>query len=117
LRLSKRKPNGCGCGASVVEHGAERSRDADLALFLVNPGLAPQRATVGTMYTAYRLNNHDELRKDTLDASVLIVEQDINQALAFANRVYVLANGRVRFEGSPRELDDNEVLRKLLPGF
>src|SRR5205814_1861352 len=28
---------------------------------LVNPGLAPRRATVSTMYTAYRLNDPDEI--------------------------------------------------------
>jgi gentisate 1,2-dioxygenase len=31
------------------------------SLVLVNPGLAPRRATVGTMYTAYRLNDANEI--------------------------------------------------------
>jgi gentisate 1,2-dioxygenase len=31
------------------------------SLVLVNPGLAPKRATVSTMYTAYRLNDADEI--------------------------------------------------------
>lgn len=31
------------------------------SLILVNPGLAPRRATVGTMYTAYRLNDPNEI--------------------------------------------------------
>ena len=31
------------------------------SLILVNPGLAPKRATVSTMYTAYRLNDPDEI--------------------------------------------------------
>ncbi len=31
------------------------------SLILVNPGLAPKRATVGTMYTAYRLNDANEI--------------------------------------------------------
>jgi gentisate 1,2-dioxygenase len=31
------------------------------SLILVNPGLAPKRATVSTMYTAYRLNDADEI--------------------------------------------------------
>src|SRR3954452_18417465 len=31
------------------------------SLILVNPGLAPRRATVSTMYTAYRLNDADEI--------------------------------------------------------
>src|SRR5207245_36771 len=31
------------------------------SLILVNPGLAPRRATVSTMYTAYRLNDANEV--------------------------------------------------------
>src|SRR3954465_7689009 len=31
------------------------------SLILVNPGLAPQRATVSTLYTAYRLNDPNEV--------------------------------------------------------
>jgi gentisate 1,2-dioxygenase len=31
------------------------------SLILVNPGLAPQRATVSTLYTAYRLNDPNEI--------------------------------------------------------
>jgi gentisate 1,2-dioxygenase len=31
------------------------------SLILINPGLAPKRATVSTMYTAYRLNDPDEI--------------------------------------------------------
>ncbi|CAN5230746.1 cupin domain-containing protein [soil metagenome] len=31
------------------------------SLILVNPGLSPRRATVSTMYTAYRLNDPDEI--------------------------------------------------------
>ena len=35
------------------------------SLILVNPGLAPQRATVTTMYTAYRLNDPNEMIRRT----------------------------------------------------
>src|SRR4030095_6369033 len=31
------------------------------SLILINPGLAPKRATVSTMYTAYRLNDPHEV--------------------------------------------------------
>jgi ABC-type branched-subunit amino acid transport system ATPase component len=72
-------------------------------------GLSP--AMVDQMYASIRSI------ADTLNASVLIVEQNINQALAIADRVYVLANGEVRFSGSPCKLKDTELLRKLLVGF
>jgi len=72
-------------------------------------GLSP--AMVDQMYASIKSI------ANTLNASVLIVEQNINQALAIAHRVYVLANGRIRFSGSPCKLDDTELLRKMLLGF
>ncbi|VTU22970.1 ABC transporter ATP-binding protein [Variovorax sp. PBL-E5] len=37
-------------------------------------------------------------------ASVLLVDQNIQQALRVADRVYVLANGRIAYSGTPDEL-------------
>jgi branched-chain amino acid transport system ATP-binding protein len=37
-------------------------------------------------------------------ASVLLVDQNIQQALRVADRVYVLANGRIAYTGTPAEL-------------
>lgn len=72
-------------------------------------GLSP--LMVGKMYDAIR----DVAEK--LDASVLLVEQDANHALEIAQRAYVLANGRVTFEGTARELAGSPDLGRLLVGF
>lgn len=48
----------------ILHRSAEliTTEDSDRrSLILVNPGLAPQRATVSTMYTAYRLNDPNEI--------------------------------------------------------
>ena len=47
----------------LIESAAMIStKDSDRrSLILVNPGLAPRRATVSTMYTAYRLNDPNEV--------------------------------------------------------
>ena len=37
-------------------------------------------------------------------ASVLLVDQNIHQALRVADKVYVLANGRIAFAGAPAQL-------------
>jgi branched-chain amino acid transport system ATP-binding protein len=48
---------------------------------------------------------------------VLMVEQNARQALAFASRGFVLANGQNRFTGTGRELiEDPEVARSFLGG-
>lgn len=52
-----------------------------------------------------------------LSASVLLVEQDVDQALRIATRVYVLGNGRVRFEGTPDEFSNAEGRSRLLIGY
>jgi branched-chain amino acid transport system ATP-binding protein len=43
--------------------------------------------------------------------SVLVVEQDIGQALAVASRVYCFQEGRVTLEGRPRELTREQIGR------
>lgn len=48
----------------ILHQSAEliSTKDSDRrSLILVNPGLAPRRATVSTMYTAYRLNDPNEI--------------------------------------------------------
>jgi branched-chain amino acid transport system ATP-binding protein len=44
--------------------------------------------------------------------SILLVEQKLTIALKISHRVYVMAHGRVVFEGTPAELAANEALRR-----
>lgn len=44
--------------------------------------------------------------------SVLLVEQKLDIALDISQRVYVMGQGRVVFEGTPRELRANDVVRR-----
>jgi branched-chain amino acid transport system ATP-binding protein len=49
--------------------------------------------------------------------TVLLVEQNVNQALEMANRAYVLENGRVALQGDSRELLANDYVRKAYLGL
>jgi len=49
--------------------------------------------------------------------TVLIVEQNIRQALELADRAYLLEVGRVRASGTTAELRDNEFLRQAYLGL
>ena len=42
-------------------------------------------------------------------ASVIVVEQDIGQALAVADRVYCMMEGRVTLEGRPGQLEREAI--------
>lgn len=44
--------------------------------------------------------------------SVLLVEQKLTIALKIANRLYVMGHGRIVFEGTPQEFQDNPDVRK-----
>ena len=44
--------------------------------------------------------------------ALLLVEQALHQALAYAHHGYVLENGRLVVEGSPEKLRNNEAVRK-----
>jgi branched-chain amino acid transport system ATP-binding protein len=49
-------------------------------------------------------------------ATILLVEQNIALALSFADRGYVLENGRVILKGSSKELLDNEFVAQAYMG-
>lgn len=56
-----------------------------------------------------------EIRETGL--SILLVEQNVEQALSFSDRGYVLENGSIVMEGTAEELLDNEELRKAYLGM
>ncbi|RMG90340.1 MAG: ABC transporter ATP-binding protein [Candidatus Dadabacteria bacterium] len=56
----------------------------------------------------------EEIRRDGV--TVLIVEQNVRQTLAVADRAYVLETGRIVREGTGRELLDDEEVRRAYLG-
>jgi branched-chain amino acid transport system ATP-binding protein len=56
--------------------------------------------------------------KDTHSLTVLMSEQNFNQAIRIADRGYVLVHGKIAFEGrSADELNNNELIRKFYFGL
>ncbi len=53
---------------------------------------------------------------NTQGVTILLVEQNAVMALEFADRAYVLENGRVTLSGSSRELADNEEVQRAYLG-
>jgi branched-chain amino acid transport system ATP-binding protein len=48
--------------------------------------------------------------------TLLVAEQQVPLALSIADRGYVLENGRIRLQGSPRELESNPEVRRAYLG-
>jgi branched-chain amino acid transport system ATP-binding protein len=71
-------------------------------------GLAP-KVVQDVMRTILRLKNEG--------VGVLVVEQNVEAALAVADRVYVLDLGVVVHEGPAKKLVENEAMRKKLLGL
>ena len=44
--------------------------------------------------------------------AILLIEQRLTIALAISHRLYVVGHGRIVFEGTPRDLRDNEGVRR-----
>jgi len=44
--------------------------------------------------------------------SILLSEQNVKSALKLISRVYVIDNGRIRFEGSLADFEANEEIKK-----
>jgi branched-chain amino acid transport system ATP-binding protein len=45
--------------------------------------------------------------------TILLVEHNVSIALGVADKVYILQNGRIRFEGNPSEFSENEFVQKV----
>ena len=56
--------------------------------------------------------------KDRFELTVLMAEQNFNQAVRIADRGYVLVHGQIAFEGrDAAELNNNELVRKFYLGL
>jgi len=62
----------------------------------------------------------DKIRelKESYRLTVLMAEQNFNQAIRIADRGYVIVHGRIEYEGRSRaDLADNELIHKLYMGL
>ena len=53
------------------------------------------------------------LRLKEAGISILLSEQNLKSSLRLIDRAYIIDNGRIRFQGTVRELTDNEEIRKM----
>ena len=59
-----------------------------------------------------------KMLKEKYDLTVLMAEQNFNQAIRISDRGYVIVHGRIAFEGkSADELNNNELIRKFYLGL
>jgi branched-chain amino acid transport system ATP-binding protein len=79
-------------------------------LILDEPSLGLSPLLVEEMFALIRRLNDDGL-------AVLLVEQNVGESLAVADRAYVLENGTVRFHGTPAELLTNGDLKRTYLGL
>lgn len=54
------------------------------------------------------------LREIKRETSILLVEQNIRLALALADRVYIMRDGRIVFHGKPEEVRENKAIQEYL---
>jgi branched-chain amino acid transport system ATP-binding protein len=79
-------------------------------LLLDEPSLGLSPLLVEEMFALVRRLNEEGL-------AILLVEQNVVQSLALANRAYVMENGRIVLSGSATDLADDPQLRKAYLGM
>jgi branched-chain amino acid transport system ATP-binding protein len=79
-------------------------------LILDEPSLGLSPLLVEEMFTLI-----DKLHREGL--AVLLVEQNVAQSLAIAQRAYVMENGTIRFSGNSAELMQSDAIRKSYLGL
>lgn len=79
-----------------------------LMLDEVSLGLAP--VMISRVYEAIRAIGD-------LGVTLVLVEQNVNQALSVADRAYVIQHGRVALSGTGKELQGNEEVRRIYLGL
>jgi branched-chain amino acid transport system ATP-binding protein len=45
--------------------------------------------------------------------SILLSEQNLKSSMRLIDRAYIIDNGRIRYHGTVKELEDNEEVRNL----
>ena len=54
--------------------------------------------------------------KERRGLTILMAEQNFNQAIRIADRAYVMVHGRIEFEGSTADLADNPMIKRYYLG-
>ncbi|GAA4699707.1 ABC transporter ATP-binding protein [Nocardioides conyzicola] len=107
--------NQCGMLADALSHGGKRQLELAMALaseprllILDEPaaGLSPSERVMLTELL-------DELDEDL---TLLLIEHDMNVALAVADSVTVMVDGTVMFNGTPGEASDSQLVHDIYLG-
>jgi branched-chain amino acid transport system ATP-binding protein len=99
--------------------GGERQMLALGMLFIASPSMLILDEPSGGMSPSMVEKVYEAIKAITrnLHSSVLLVEQDSERALGLADRVYVLANGRMKYEGAAENVRNPEVRSQILIGL
>ena len=110
-RLEERKSQRAGSLS-----GGERQMLALAMLFIAGPTLLMLDEPSGGLSPAMVDKTYKAIGEiaSELGAAIMLVEQDVQQALKVATRVYVMASGHITFEGSPDALRKPENVELLI---
>ncbi len=99
--------------------GGERQMLATGMLLMTAPRLVVLDEPSGGLSPLFVDRVYDAISgiRDTLGASVVVVEQDLSHALDIADRLYVLCSGRVVLEMDKARFGDREAIERAIMGF
>ena len=98
-----------------LSHGQQRQLEVGMAL-AGNPRLLMLDEPAAGLSRAERITLTDLIKRLPRDITVVIVEHDMDVALAVADRVTVMAEGTPLVEGNPDEIQDNRTVQDIYLG-
>ena len=104
-------------GASVgsLSHGQQRQLEVGMAL-AGNPRLLMLDEPAAGLSRTERISLTELLLRLPRDITIVLVEHDMDVALAVADRVTVMAEGTPLVEGNPEEIQGNRVVQDIYLG-
>ena len=98
-----------------LSHGQQRQLEVGMAL-AGNPRLLMLDEPAAGLSRAERVALTDLLQRLPREITVILVEHDMDVALAVADRVTVMAEGTPIVEGDPAEIQDNRMVQDIYLG-
>jgi branched-chain amino acid transport system ATP-binding protein len=99
--------------AGVLSGGEKAMLAVGRALMSSPKLLLLDEPTEGLAPLIVRALEEQILRLKEAGISILLSEQNLKSSLRLIDRAYIIDNGRIRYQGSARELEDNEEIRRM----
>jgi branched-chain amino acid transport system ATP-binding protein len=99
--------------SDLLSHGDKKVLEIAVALSGNPELLILDEPTEGLAPLIVRALEEQILRLKEAGISILLSEQNLKSSLRLIDRAYIIDNGRIRYQGTAKELENNEEIRRM----